>query len=177
MLKRAGTRHAFAMNTAGRLGRPQVSWMSRRSISASRGSRTRPLRASIFFIPTTGRSRTCSRSTISTRRKRHYTFAELRTPEEALRALRSEVKGYVVWDKNVRTSLIVAYTVAGLEQAVVVSEEMIPLVERAGLKKVEDLRGLFTGQNDAQIYPGPTRGTGTAAAGSSSSGSAGNTAP
>ncbi len=86
------------------------------------------------------------------KQKRHYTFTELRTPEEALKALRSEVKGYVVWDKNVRTSLIVAYTAAGLEQAVVVSEEMIPMVERAGLKKVEDLRGLFTGQSDAQIY-------------------------
>ena len=86
------------------------------------------------------------------KQKRHYTFTELRTPEEALKALRSEIKGYVVWDKNVRTSLIVAYTVAGLEQAVVVSEEMIPMVERAGLKKVEDLRGLFTGQTDAQIY-------------------------
>ncbi len=84
--------------------------------------------------------------------KRHITFTELRTAEEALKALRNEVKGYVVWDKNVRTSLIVAYTAAGLEQAVVVSEEMIPMMERAGLKKVEDLRGLFTGQNDAQIY-------------------------
>jgi hypothetical protein len=84
--------------------------------------------------------------------KRHFTFVQLRTPEEALRALRSEIKGYVVWDKNVRTSLIVAYTAAGLERAVVVSEEMIPLVEGAGLKKVEDLRGLFTGQTDAQIY-------------------------
>ena len=67
--------------------------------------------------------------------KRHITFTELRTPDEALKALRSEVNGYVVWDKHVRTSLIVAYTVAGLEQAVVVSEEMIPMVERAGLKK------------------------------------------
>jgi len=84
--------------------------------------------------------------------KRYITFTELHTAEEALKALRSEVKGYVVWDKNVRTSLIVAYTAAGLEQAVVVSEEMIPMVEKAGLKKVEDLRGVFTGQNDAQIY-------------------------
>jgi hypothetical protein len=84
--------------------------------------------------------------------KRHWDFTELKSPEQALRALRNHAKGYVVWDKNVRTSLIVAFTVAGLERAVVVSEEMIPMVEKAGLKPVEDFRGKFTGQNDAQIY-------------------------
>jgi hypothetical protein len=86
------------------------------------------------------------------RTKRHWTFTELRTPAQALHALRSQVKGYVVWDKNVRTSLIVAYTLAGLEQAVVVTEEMIPMCEKEGLKQVGDFRGKFTGQSDAQIY-------------------------
>jgi hypothetical protein len=86
------------------------------------------------------------------RDKRSYTFTELRTPQDALRSLKKYVKGYVVWDKNVRTSLIVAFTVAGLEDAVVVSEDQLPLVEAAGLAKVEDFRGKFTGQNDAQIY-------------------------
>jgi hypothetical protein len=84
--------------------------------------------------------------------RRHYTFRELKTPSDALRALKGYAKGYVVWDKAVRTSLIVAYTVAGLEDAVVVSEDLIPLVEKAGLKQVEDFRGKFTGQSDAQIY-------------------------
>ncbi len=83
---------------------------------------------------------------------RHYTFRELRTPEQALTALKRYVNGYVVWDKKVRTSLIVAFTVAGLEKAVAVSEEMIPLMEKAGLKPVGDFRGKFTGQTDAQIY-------------------------
>lgn len=86
------------------------------------------------------------------RDKRYYTFTELKTEEQALAKLKQFVKGYVVWDKSVRTSLIVAYTVAGLEQAVVVSEELIPMVEKAGLKPVEDFRGKFTGQTDAQIY-------------------------
>ena len=58
----------------------------------------------------------------------------------------------MVWDKEVRTSLIVAYTVAGLEQAVVVSKDEIPFVEAAGLKPVEDFRGKFTGKSDIQIY-------------------------
>ena len=86
------------------------------------------------------------------RAKRFYTFAELRTPADALKTLARYARGYVVWDTSVRTSLIVAYTVAGLEDAVVVSEAEIPLVERAGLKPVEDFRGKFTGMNDAQIY-------------------------
>jgi len=84
--------------------------------------------------------------------KRNYTFVELRTPEQALQTFRQSVKGYVVWDKAVRTSLIVAFTVAGLEEAVVVSEEMIPMMEKAGLKPVADFRGKFTGQKDIEIY-------------------------
>jgi hypothetical protein len=84
--------------------------------------------------------------------ERFYSFRELRTPEEALKTFRDRVSGYVVWDKAVRTSLIVAFTVAGLEQAVVVSEDMIPLLEKAGLKPVDDFRGRFAGQSDAQIY-------------------------
>ena len=84
--------------------------------------------------------------------RRHYTFTELKTPSEALRALGSHAQGYVVWDTAVRTSLIVAFTAAGLEDAVVLSDREIPLAEKAGLKPLEDLRGKFTGMNDAQIY-------------------------
>ncbi len=84
--------------------------------------------------------------------KRHYTFTELRTAADAVKALARYAKGYVVWDTSVRTSLIVAFTVAGLEEAVVVSEAEIPLVQAAGLKPVEDFRGKFAGMNDAQIY-------------------------
>lgn len=84
--------------------------------------------------------------------KKDFAFRQLRTAEQALNALKQHVKGYVIWDRSVRTSLIVAFTAAGLEEAVVVSEDQIPLVEKAGLKLVEDFRGEFTGQTDAQIY-------------------------
>lgn len=84
--------------------------------------------------------------------KHQYTFTELTTPESALSTFKQYVKGYVVWDKNVRTSLIVAFTIAGLEKAVVVSEDLIPMADAAGLKPVMDLRGTFTGQSDVQIY-------------------------
>jgi len=86
------------------------------------------------------------------RDKRYYTFTELRTPAEALAVLAPHARGYVVWDTAVRTSLIVAYTVAGLEDAVVVSEADLPLVLAAGLKPVADFRGAFTGMSDAAIY-------------------------
>ncbi len=84
--------------------------------------------------------------------KHHFTFTELTTPEQALSTFKDSIKGYVVWDRSVRTSLIVAFTVAGLEKAVVVSEGLIPLAEKVGLKMVEDFRGKFTGQTDYQIY-------------------------
>jgi hypothetical protein len=86
------------------------------------------------------------------RDKRHFTFKQLRSVPEALKALRPFMQGYVVWDKNVRTSLIVAFTVAGLERAVVVTEDLIKEAEAAGLEKVEDFRGRFVGKTDAEIY-------------------------
>jgi hypothetical protein len=84
--------------------------------------------------------------------KRNYSFVELRSPEAALRTFKANVKGYVVWDKAVRTSLMVAYTVAGLEKAVVVSEELIPMAEKEGLKAVADFRRKFAGMKDIEIF-------------------------
>lgn len=85
-------------------------------------------------------------------KRRHFTFTRLATLEDAIRTYKDDLKGYIVWDKNVRTSLIVAYTLAGLEKGIVVSEDLIPLAEKYGLKCIDDYRGRFTGQSDAQIY-------------------------
>ncbi len=79
-------------------------------------------------------------------------FTELSTAEEALEEFAGHADGYVVWDTDERTSLIVAFTVAGLEDAVVVSEDLIPLVEEHGLEAVEDFRGRFSGWSDYEIY-------------------------
>ncbi|MGB5873271.1 MAG: GxGYxYP domain-containing protein [Bacteroidota bacterium] len=86
------------------------------------------------------------------RTSRHMAFTHLNNAEEALAKLAGHANGYVVWDRSVRTSLIVAFTAAGLHRAVVVSEELIPLAEKYGLKMKEDFRGKFTGQSDIQIY-------------------------
>lgn len=84
--------------------------------------------------------------------KYHVHFTPLKDADAALTQFKSAAKGYVVWDKKVGASLNVAFTIAGLEDAVVVSEDLIPVVEKHGLKKIDDLRGRYTGQTDAQIY-------------------------
>ena len=81
-----------------------------------------------------------------------FEFTKFLGPKGALDHLGSQAKGYVVWDKEVRTSLIVAFTVAGIEEAIVVNEDLIPMAEAIGLEKVADLRGDFRGMNDAEIY-------------------------
>jgi hypothetical protein len=151
ILKPAGTRNAYYMNI-------DDDWtidgnLSEKAFLISLQGIANLTGPKLYFIYPENYPFTYTKSVFKFYRdKRYYTFMELKTLELALTKLKQNVKGYVVWDKSVRTSLIVAYTVAGLEQAVVVSEEMIPLVEKAGLKPVEDFRGKFTGQTDAQIY-------------------------
>ncbi|MDP2138161.1 MAG: GxGYxYP family putative glycoside hydrolase, partial [Candidatus Didemnitutus sp.] len=85
-------------------------------------------------------------------RKHHVSFTELKTTEEALALFRQHAKGYVVWDPAVSATMNVAFTIAGLDDAVVVTEALIPLVERHGLSRIDDLRGRYQGQTDDQIY-------------------------
>ncbi len=85
-------------------------------------------------------------------KQRHFSFTRLSSLEQALQIFKQQIKGYIVWDKNVRTSLIVAYTLAGLEKGIVITEEMIPIAERTGLKQLEDFRGKFAGKTDYEIY-------------------------
>jgi len=85
-------------------------------------------------------------------RKHGVQFTEIPTAEAALAQFKSYAKGYVVWDQKVGASLNVAFTIAGLEDAVVVAESLIPLVERHGLTCIDDLRGRYTGQTDDVIY-------------------------
>ncbi len=86
------------------------------------------------------------------RDKKYYTFRQILNLEQALQIFKDSIRGYVVWDTDVRTSLIVAYTIAGLENAVVVDESLIPLIEKNGLDLIEDLRGRFTEWTDSRIY-------------------------
>ena len=71
------------------------------------------------------------------RSSRGMHFTELKTPGEALDSLSRYAMGYVVWDRSVRTSLIVAFTAAGIHRAIAVTEEQIPLAERHGLEMAD----------------------------------------
>lgn len=72
--------------------------------------------------------------------------------DAALTRFAKYAKGCVVWDKAVRSSLIVAFTIAGLDDLLVVNEDQLALAARHGLKPIVDLRGKFTGQPDHVIY-------------------------
>lgn len=85
-------------------------------------------------------------------RKHRVAFNELRDADAALAAFKEHARGYVVWDPAVGASLNVAFTIAGLEDAVVVTEALIPLAERHGLRRIDDLRGRYAGWTDDRIY-------------------------
>lgn len=85
-------------------------------------------------------------------RKYKVTFAPVKSADEALELFKRYAKGYVVWDKTVGATMNVGFTISGLEDAVLVTEELIPLVEKHGLKKIDDLRGRYTGKTDDVIY-------------------------
>jgi hypothetical protein len=72
--------------------------------------------------------------------------------DAALGRFARHAKGCVVWDKAVRSSLIAAFTIAGVEDLVVANEDQLPLVRKHGLEPVVDLRGQFNGQPDHVIY-------------------------
>lgn len=81
-----------------------------------------------------------------------FEFQELSSPEEALETLGHHATGYVVWDKEERLTLMLAFTRAGLDNVLVVDEANIPRVEAIGLEMVEDYRGEFVGMTDAEIF-------------------------
>ena len=85
-------------------------------------------------------------------RKHGVQFTPLKTAEEALARFARHAKGYVVWEPAISATMNVAFTIAGLEDALVVTAAQIPTVEKHGLKRIDDLRGRYTGQTDAQIY-------------------------
>jgi hypothetical protein len=84
--------------------------------------------------------------------QKHFSFTELNSLESVISTFKDKLKGYIVWDKKVRISLIVGYTLAGLEKGIVITEELIPLAQKYGLKEIDDFRGRFSGKSDYEIY-------------------------
>ena len=85
-------------------------------------------------------------------RKHGVKFTEIKNAEDALARFAGSAKGYVVWDPFVPATMNVAFTISGLDDALVVTPALISLMEKHGLKPIDDLRGRYTGQTDAQIY-------------------------
>lgn len=85
--------------------------------------------------------------------KYHYfSFKELKNLDQAISVFQDKINGYIVWDPNVRTSLIVSYTLAGLKNAIVIAPSQIPLMDKYDIPMIEDFRGDFVGWNDFKIY-------------------------
>ena len=82
----------------------------------------------------------------------YYTFKQLKNLEEAIKQFRDDIKGYIIWDDEVRTSLIVSFTLAGLTNSIVVDESLIDLMNQYEIPRTEDFRGMFSGWSDIQIY-------------------------
>jgi hypothetical protein len=86
------------------------------------------------------------------RRRHSLPTREVTSAEEAVNTYRRYLKGCVVWDPQAKTSLMVSFTVAGLEDALVVTEAHLPLMEKLGIKPVADFRGMFRGKTDLEIF-------------------------
>jgi len=86
-------------------------------------------------------------------RTRHGTrTTAMKSVEDVVKRYRSSLKGCVIWDTEVLSSLMVSFTVAGLEDALVVTETHLPLMKKLGLMPVADFRQKFRGKTDAEIF-------------------------
>lgn len=90
-------------------------------------------------------------------RKHQVSFALSATVTDSLTRFSKHARGFVVWDPSVPATMNVAFTIAGLEDALVVTEALIPLARKYGLSQIDDLRGRYSGQTDAQIYADAAR--------------------
>jgi hypothetical protein len=81
-------------------------------------------------------------------------FSNLTGPQEALGKLGGVGRGVVLWDPLVRESLVVAFTVAGVEDALVITEAQLPLVRAAGANTtiIANLTGVFRNMSAVDIY-------------------------
>ena len=81
-------------------------------------------------------------------------FSELASISEALSQFSSSFKGFVVWDKTLINTMSVAFTYAGLNDAIVVTEDLIPVLEKLQIPLLKDFRGFFQKKNltsDAEV--------------------------
>ncbi len=85
--------------------------------------------------------------------RRGMEFTQLNSTADALAALAVPdiVSNYVVYDPDVRESLMVAMTIAGIEKAIIVAPTLVSMLP-TGFNMVYDLRDEFTGSTPTEIY-------------------------
>ena len=86
--------------------------------------------------------------------RHHYNFQVLNSTLDTIKELykSANVKGYIIYDPTIRESLVVAYTAAGVKNALVVTETQVPLMESLGLSMISNFTGQFEGQTPVEIY-------------------------
>lgn len=84
--------------------------------------------------------------------RHHIKTNVINSIEDAVLKYKKYLKGYVMWDTAVVPSLMVSFTVAGLEDALVVTDAYLPLVEKLGLRPIADFRDKFSGKSDLEIF-------------------------
>ena len=149
--KKAGTREAYFMNLDNDWSvQTGLSWKA--SLLSLQGLINREGPKLYFIYPEDWAFRFTPNVFDFIKKDRYYTFHQMHSLDEALSIFHEKVKGYIVWDNKVRTSLMVAFTNAGLKNGLVISEGQLPLMEKYGIPELEDLRGKYRNQTDYEIF-------------------------
>jgi hypothetical protein len=87
-------------------------------------------------------------------KSKYVTFQTLNQPSDALKQFSSFFQKYVVWDPLVRDTLVVAYTIAGIENAIVVTDEMLPsiLKEHPTISMAANLSTIYQKNTSIEIF-------------------------
>jgi hypothetical protein len=81
-----------------------------------------------------------------------FSFTRVNDVSKLIDTFRDKISGYVVWDKDVPVTLDIAFTLAGLNNAIVISGDLIPFAQNHGLRMIKDLRGIYGGMDDSMVF-------------------------
>lgn len=82
----------------------------------------------------------------------HVDYTTLSSVTAALKQFHKYVKGYIVYDQKIRDSIVLSFTLAGIDDAVVVAPDQIPMMKKLGFRMLADFRGKFENMDTTQIY-------------------------
>lgn len=72
--------------------------------------------------------------------------------DSALSKYRDDVKGYIIYDPDFRHSINIAFTMAGIDSAIVAHPDYINKLDSLGISELRDLRGMWTDQIEAYTW-------------------------